>query len=189
MIDFREVLDEKTGERVLEVPFRGLHLLDCPLFNKGSAFPEHERQALGLVGLLPPHVGSLDEQVARRYAEYREKTRDLDRHTFLRDLQDRNETLFYRLLQDYLPEMLPVVYTPTVGEACQLFSRIYRKPRGLFFAYPDRAHIDTVLAHRPYREVDVIVVTDGERILGLGDQGAGGMGIPVGKLSLLSWER
>jgi malate dehydrogenase (oxaloacetate-decarboxylating) len=186
MIDFRTVFEETTGERVLEVPFTGLPLLDCPLFNKGSAFPEYERHALGLLGLLPPHVGSLDEQVARRYGEYRQKVSDLERHIFLRDLQDRNETLFYRVLHDYLPEMLPVIYTPVVGEACQQFSRIYRKPRGLFFAYPDRAHIDTVLAHRPYREVEVIVVTDGERILGLGDQGAGGMGIPVGKLSLYS---
>jgi malate dehydrogenase (oxaloacetate-decarboxylating) len=184
MIDFREVREDATGERVLEVPFTGLPLLDCPLFNKGSAFPEQERHDLGLLGLLPPHVGTLDEQTARRYREYRQKTTDLDRHIFLRALQDRNETLFYRLLQDHLPEMLPVIYTPVVGEACQQFSRIYRKPRGLFCAYPDRAHLDTILAHRPYRDVDVIVVTDGERILGLGDQGTGGMGIPVGKLSL-----
>src|SRR5438034_11710801 len=112
MIEFHEVLDPRTGERILEVPVTGPALLDCPLFNKGSSFPEHERHALGLLGLLPPHVGNIDEQVARRYGEYRQKPSDLERHIFLRDLQDRNETLFYRLLQDYLPEMLPVIYTP-----------------------------------------------------------------------------
>src|SRR5262249_24525968 len=184
MIAFNEVLDPATGERVLEVPFTGPALLDTPLFNKGSAFPADERHAFGLLGVLPPHVGDIEEQVARRYREYRTKTTDLDRHVFLRALQDRNETLFYRLLDEQLVETLPIIYTPTVGEACQQFSRIYSKQRGLFIAYPDREHIDTIFAHRPYREVEVIVVTDGERILGLGDQGVGGMGIPVGKLSL-----
>jgi malate dehydrogenase (oxaloacetate-decarboxylating) len=184
MIEFNEVLDPATGERVLEVPFTGTALLDTPLFNKGSAFPADERHALGLLGVLPPHVGDIEEQVARRYREYRKKTNDLDRHVFLRALQDRNETLFYRLLHEQLVETLPIIYTPVVGEACQQFSRIYSKQRGLFIAYPDRAHIDTIFAHRPYRDVEVIVVTDGERILGLGDQGVGGMGIPVGKLAL-----
>ncbi len=184
MIDFHEVLDPSTGERSLEVPVSGPALLDCPLFNKGSAFPDHERRALGLLGLLPPHVGTIEEQVARRSREYRQKTSDLGRHIFLRDLQDRNETLFYRLLQDHLTEMLPIIYTPVVGDACRQFSLIYRKPRGLFLSYPDRAHLDTILSHRPHRDVDVIVATDGERILGLGDQGVGGMGIPVGKLSI-----
>jgi malate dehydrogenase (oxaloacetate-decarboxylating) len=183
MIEFRETLDE-NGERVLEVPFTGTRLLDSPLFNKGSSFPEDERHALGLLGILPPHVGTIEEQVARRYLEYRRKTTDLERHVFLRALQDRNETLFYRLLHDNLVETLPVIYTPVVGEACQQFSRIYRKQRGLFFSYAHRAHIDTILGHRLFRDVDVIVVTDGERTLGLGDQGVGGMGIPVGKLSL-----
>jgi malate dehydrogenase (oxaloacetate-decarboxylating) len=184
MIEFHEVLDQATGERVLEVPFAGPALLDCPLFNKGSAFPADERHSLGLLGVLPPHVGDIEEQVARRYQEYRRKTTPLEQHVFLRALQDRNETLFYRLLHEQLVETLPIIYTPVVGEACQQFSRIYRKQRGLFFAYPDREHIDTIFAHRPYRDVEVIVVTDGERILGLGDQGVGGMGIPVGKLSL-----
>jgi malate dehydrogenase (oxaloacetate-decarboxylating) len=184
MIEFNEVLDPATGERVLEVPFTGTALLDTPLFNKGSAFPADERHALGLLGLLPPHVGDIEEQLARRYREYDQRISDLDRHIFLRALQDRNETLFYRLLQDHLAQTLPIIYTPVVGEACQLFSHIYRKHRGLFLSYPDRASIDTIFAHRPYRDVEVIVVTDGERILGLGDQGVGGMGIPVGKLSL-----
>jgi malate dehydrogenase (oxaloacetate-decarboxylating) len=183
MIEFHEALTA-DGERVLEVPFTGTRLLDVPLFNKGSAFPEDERHALGLLGILPPHVGDIEEQVARRYREYRLKTTDLERHVFLRALQDRNETLFYRLLHENLVETLPVIYTPVVGEACQQFSRIYRKHRGLFFSYAHRDHIDTVLGHRLFRGVDVIVVTDGERILGLGDQGVGGMGIPVGKLSL-----
>ena len=184
MIEFNEVHDPTTGEPVLEVPTIGPALMECPLLNKGSAFPEEERHALGLLGLLPPHVASIEEQLARRYRDYRQKTSDLERHIFLRALQDRNETLFYRLLQEHLVEMLPVIYTPVVGDACRLFSQIYRKPRGLFLSYPDREHMDVMLSHRPQRKVEAIVVTDGERILGLGDQGLGGMGIPVGKLSI-----
>ena len=184
MIDVKEVLDERTGRTILEVPLRGRPLLDCSLLNKGSAFPEEERRDFGLSGLLPARVSTLEEQVARRYPDFRDRPTALERFLFLRALQDRNETLFYRLLRDHLTETLPIVYTPEVGEVCQLYSHIYYRPRGLYLAYPQRGDMEALLKNRPYRAVDVIVVTDGERILGLGDQGVGGMGIPVGKLAL-----
>jgi malate dehydrogenase (oxaloacetate-decarboxylating) len=163
---------------------RGMNLLDTPLWNKGTAFNDDERIAFALEGLLPPQVESIQEQSARAYEAYKAKTSDLERHIYLRQLQDTNETLFYRLMLDHVEEMMPIVYTPTVGLACQQFSHIYRRPRGLIVSYPLRDSIPTILRNRPNREVDVIVVTDGERILGLGDQGVGGLGIPIGKLSL-----
>jgi malate dehydrogenase (oxaloacetate-decarboxylating) len=184
MLDIREVRDDRTAEATLEVPLRGRPLLDCSLLNKGSAFPEAERRDLGLLGLLPQRVSTLEEQAERRYQDYCAKATDLERFLFLRALQDRNETLFYRLLQDHLTEMVPVIYTPEVGEVCQLYSHIYYRSRGLFLAYPQRHELNALLANRPYRQVDVLVVTDGERILGLGDQGVGGIGIPIGKLAL-----
>ncbi|MDD2769229.1 MAG: NAD-dependent malic enzyme [Methylococcus sp.] len=184
MIDFEIARDAQTGRETWSVPLKGPLLLNHPLFNKGTAFPEDERRELGLLGLLPPHVDSLDAQLERAYAAFQRKETDLERHIYLRALQDENEVLFYRLMQDYIGEMMPIVYTPTVGEACQQFSHIYRHPRGLFVAYPQRDDVDALLANTPQRDVDVIVVTDGERILGLGDQGAGGMGIPIGKLAL-----
>jgi malate dehydrogenase (oxaloacetate-decarboxylating) len=154
------------------------------LTTKGTAFTHEERRELGLLGLLPIAEKTIDEQVEHTYHEFSTRRDDLDKHIYLRALQDRNETLFYRLLSEHIEEMMPIVYTPTVGEACQRFSEIYRRPRGLFVAYPDRAELREVLRNRPDQEVDVIVVTDGQRILGLGDQGIGGMGIPIGKLSL-----
>ncbi len=163
---------------------RGMNLLDAPLLNKGTAFTHNERTELGLHGLLPPQVETLDHQVVRAYEAFRRKTDDLERHIYLRALQDTNEVLFYRLLLDHMEEMMPVVYTPVVALGCQEFSHIYRRPRGLFIPYPLRDSIPTLLRHRPNPEVDVIVVTDGERILGIGDQGVGGLGIPIGKLSL-----
>src|SRR2546421_10898975 len=163
---------------------RGMDLLNRQGLNKGTAFTEDERTTLGLHGLLPPQVESLDEQVLRAYEAYQRKKDDLERHIYLRALQDTNEVLFYRLLLDHIEEMTPMVYTPVVGLACQQFSHIYRRPRGLFIPYPLRDSIRTRLQNRPNPEVDVIVVTDGERILGIGDQGAGGLGIPIGKLSL-----
>ena len=162
----------------------GVRVLEDPLTNKGTAFSEEERSGLGLRGLLPAVVETLEQQVSRRYQTYQEQPTDVARHINLRALQDTNEMLFYRLVSDHIEEMLPVLYTPTVGLACQRFSEIYRRPRGLFIAYPDRDRIGEILRNRPRREVDVIVVTDGQRILGLGDQGIGGMGIPIGKLSL-----
>jgi malate dehydrogenase (oxaloacetate-decarboxylating) len=161
-----------------------MDLLDTPLLNKGTAFTEEERTVFGLLGLLPPHVETLQEQVVRAYEAYHRKDDDLERHIYLRALQDTNEVLFYRLLLDHIEEMTPIVYTPTVALACQQFSHIYRRPRGLFVSYPRRDSIITLLRNRPNPNVDVIVVTDGERILGIGDQGAGGLGIPIGKLSL-----
>jgi len=161
-----------------------MDLLDTPLLNKGTAFTEDERTAFGLHGLLPPHVETLEEQTARAYEAYQLADSDLERHIYLRALQDTNEVLFYRLLLDHIEEMTPIVYTPTVALACEQFSHIYRRPRGLFVSYPHRDAIATLLENRPNLNVDVIVVTDGERILGIGDQGAGGLGIPIGKLSL-----
>ena len=164
----------------------GTDLLDRPILNKGTAFTEAERMQLGLEGLVPPHVETLDEQAVRAYEAYKRKGDDLERHIYLRALQDTNEVLFYRLLLDHIEEMTPIVYTPVVGLACQQFSHIYRRPRGLFISYPLRDSIPALLRNRPNRDIDVIVVTDGERILGIGDQGAGGLGIPIGKLSLYS---
>lgn len=157
-----------------------------PLTTKGTAFTHAERLEYGLLGLLPTAEKTLDEQVEHSWREFSTRREGLDQHIYLRALQDRNETLFYRVLRDHIAETMPIVYTPTVGEACQRFSEIYRRPRGLFVSYPDREHLSEVLRNRPSgrRDVDVIVVTDGQRILGLGDQGIGGMGIPIGKLSL-----
>jgi malate dehydrogenase (oxaloacetate-decarboxylating) len=154
------------------------------LLNKGTAFTEDERSKLGLHGLLPPHVESLDEQVVRAYEAFKRSDKDLEHHVYLRALQDTNEVLFYRLLMGHIEEMTPFVYTPVVALGCQQFSHIYRRPRGLFVSYPLRDSIPILVRNRPNPEIDVIVVTDGQRILGIGDQGAGGMGIPIGKLSL-----
>ncbi len=167
------------------VSLRGFQLIDEPILNKGSGFPENERNLFGLNGLLPPALETLEIQAQRAYAAYKQKDSDIERHIFLRSLQDMNETLFYRVILDHVVEMLPMVYTPVVGLACQTFSEIYRRPRGLFLSYPLRDRMDEMLATVD-GELDVraIVVTDGGRILGLGDQGAGGMGIPIGKLSL-----
>jgi malate dehydrogenase (oxaloacetate-decarboxylating) len=163
---------------------RGQAALFDALTTKGTAFTEAERRRYGLLGLLPTRVKTLEEQARHVWHEFSTRHDDLDKHIYLRALQDRNETLFYRVLSDHIPETLPIVYTPTVGEACQRFGEIYRRPRGLFVSYPDRDRLDAVLDNRPQRDVDVIVVTDGQRILGLGDQGIGGMGISIGKLSL-----
>jgi len=166
-----------------EIP-RGMDLLNRQGLSKGTAFTDEERTEFGLHGLLPPQVETLDEQVVRAYEAYQRKNEDLERHIYLRALQDTNEVLFYRLLLDHIEEMTPIVYTPTVASACEQFSHIYRRPRGLFISYPLRDSIPQLLQNRPNKDVDVIVVTDGERILGIGDQGAGGLGIPIGKLSL-----
>ncbi|WP_136255535.1 NAD-dependent malic enzyme [Onishia niordana] len=171
-------------KRPLYVPYAGPSLLEMPLLNKGSAFTLQERIAFNLIGLLPQNVESIEEQAERAYRQYRQCQTDLDRHIYLRAIQDDNETLFFRLLEEHLEEMLPIIYTPTVGEACEEFSNIYRNHRGLFISYPDREHMDDILRSATKDNVKVIVATDGERILGLGDQGIGGMGIPIGKLSL-----
>ena len=162
----------------------GYHLLSDHLLNKGTAFTDDERTAFELHGLLPPNVAMLDQQVSRRLQALRGFGTDLERYAFLRDLQDTNEILFHALLLQNIEELLPIVYTPTVGAGCQNFSRLFRKPRGLFLSLPHKHRIRQILANPQFDRTEVIVVTDGERILGLGDQGAGGMGIPIGKLAL-----
>ncbi|QFT86302.1 NAD-dependent malic enzyme [Halomonas sp. THAF12] len=172
------------AKRPLYVPYAGPPLLEMPLLNKGSAFTREERFEFNLVGLLPQNVETIEEQAERAYRQYRQCQTDLDRHIYLRAIQDDNETLYFRLVSEHLEEMLPIIYTPTVGQACEEFSNIYRNHRGLFVSYPDRDRMDDILRSATKDNVKVIVVTDGERILGLGDQGIGGMGIPIGKLSL-----
>ena len=175
--------DSVTGEEYIAVDTRGEPLLRDPFTNKSTAFTAAERAELGLDGLVPPAVSTMDQQLARVYENYRVKQTPLERYIHLASLQDRNETLFFRLVHDHIDEMMPIVYTPVVGEACQQFSHIYRRPRGLYISYEQRDRIDAILENHA-RPPAVIVVTDGERILGLGDQGVGGMGIPTGKLSL-----
>ena len=174
----------ETSKRPLYIPYAGPSLLEMPLLNKGSAFTLDERVSFNLLGLLPQNVETIEEQAQRAYAQYAKCATNLDKHIYLRAIQDDNETLFFRLLEEHLEEMLPIIYTPTVGEACEEFSKIYRNHRGLFISYPDRHRMDDILRSATKDKVRVIVVTDGERILGLGDQGIGGMGIPIGKLSL-----
>lgn len=177
---------KNRSETVIETNLTGQLLLDNPLLNKGSAFPEDERREFGLLGLLPVHCSTIEEQLTRTYENYRRKESDVERYVFLTALQDRNETLFYRLLQEHISEMMPIIYTPTVGEGCRQYSHVFRRPRGLYISYPHRHEIPALLDNAMDGEVEVIVVTDGERILGLGDLGVGGMGIPIGKLSLYS---
>src|SRR5690242_17859405 len=165
-------------------PKLGLDLLQDPRLNKGTAFTPRERDALRLRGLLPPRVFTLEQQLARTMENFRALTSDLQRYVFMVALQDRNETLFYRAVVDHLGEIMPIIYTPTVGEACARFGHIYRRPRGLYISAADRGRVREVLRNWPEPGVGVIVVTDGERILGLGDLGAYGMGIPIGKLAL-----
>src|SRR5580698_2054069 len=169
---------------VVETALSGYELLNNPVLNKGTAFTDEEREEFDLHGLLPPHVAELDYQVMRRLDAFRGLGRDIQKYVFLRGLQDTNETLFYALLTRNIEEMMPIVYTPTVGLGCQLFSHIFRKPRGLFLSIPHQNAIRRIIGNPRFDGVEAIVVSDGERILGLGDQGAGGMGIPIGKLSL-----
>ena len=162
----------------------GVNFLQDPMLNKGTAFTEEERDVLGIRGLLPPHVHTQEEQVMRVLENFRRKPTDLERYIYIIGLQSRNETLFYRVLIDNLEEMMPIVYTPTVGQACQEYGHIFRCQRGIFISVNDRGRMTQLLRNWPNNDVSIIVVTDGERILGLGDLGADGMGIPVGKLSL-----
>ena len=172
------------AKRPLYIPYAGNTLLELPLLNKGSAFSEEERSNFNLHGLMPHVIENIQEQSQRSYQQYSSFSDPINKHIYLRNIQDTNETLFYHLIESHLTEMMPIIYTPTVGEACQHFSDIYRRHRGIFISYADRQHVDDILYNVNKKNVKVIVITDGERILGLGDQGIGGMGIPIGKLSL-----
>jgi malate dehydrogenase (oxaloacetate-decarboxylating) len=183
MIKYERRTDE-NGQRYIATDLSGFALTRLPLLNKSTGFTPEERRELGLEGLLPPHVSGLDEQVVRAYANYSHFATDFDKHVYLRVLQDRNEVLFYALLEQNLEEMMPIIYTPTVAEAVQKFSLIYRFPRGLVVSTENIDRVDEVLANAPVPEVRLVVATDSEGILGIGDQGFGGMAICIGKLSL-----
>jgi malate dehydrogenase (oxaloacetate-decarboxylating) len=173
-----------TTPKPLYISYAGPSLLETPLLNKGSAFTKAERRAFNLIGLLPPRYETIEEQLERAYHQFKSFEEPINKHIYLRVVQDNNETLFYRLLSQHLVEMLPIIYTPTVGDACEHFSDIYRSARGIFVSYEERDLMDDILRSVTKDRVKVIVVTDGERVLGLGDQGVGGMGIAIGKLSL-----
>jgi malic enzyme len=181
---FEERVDPETGLRYLAVRERGERLKDDPILNKGTCFTLEERERLGLLGLLPPAVQGFEEQASRAYGNYLRAGDDVRRYLFLAGLQDRNETLFCRLVLDHLDEMVPVIYTPTVGKVCELYSHIYRRARGLYVTHGDRGRIDQLLHNAPGDEPRIIVITDNEAILGIGDQGVGGMPIAIGKLAL-----
>ena len=168
----------------MQSDLKGVALLYNPLLNKGTAFSDQERKLLDLEGLLPPHISTQSEQKMKVLSTVRSLDTNMAKYIYLMSLQDRNETLFYRLITDEIEEFMPIIYTPTVGQACQEYGHIFRRPRGMYISYNDKGCIETILRNWPRKEVDVIVVTDGQRILGLGDLGADGMGIPVGKLSL-----
>jgi malate dehydrogenase (oxaloacetate-decarboxylating) len=186
MLDFKTCHDEKTGEWYVETSVNGKHLLTTPQLNKGTAFTREERREFNLLGKLPNKVETLDEQVKRAYIQFSSYTSRLQQHIYLNNLNDKNQVLFYKLLSRHLGEMLPVIYTPIVGTAVKSFSREYRQPRGLYIAHTDQNHIDEILENRSNPEIDLIVVTDGEGVLGIGDQGIGGMDIPVAKLMVYS---
>src|SRR5438270_996270 len=175
-------IDPASGQKYMAVNAKGTALLLNPITNKGTAYTHRERNELDLHGLIPPAVCNIKQQLDRTYENFASKNTPLEKYIYLSALQDRNETLFYRLVLEHIDEMMPVVYTPVVGEACQKFSHIYRRGRGLYVSYEERGCIEKTLRNAGIASPSIIVVTDGERILGLGDQGAGGMGIPVGKL-------
>ena len=183
MRHFEKITDENGAER-FSVKLYGADLLHNPTLNKGTAYPENERSQLGLVGLLPPHVSTMEEQIRRVYENYSSRLDNMEKYVYLRSLQDRNETLFYAVLKRYAEEMTPIIYTPTVGEAVRRGSHIYRLSRGLYVSPENVEIMDTMAANLDSDDIRVIVVTDNQGILGIGDQGVGGMGIPIGKLSL-----
>lgn len=177
-------MNQKAEKSPLYIHYAGPALIETPLLNKGTAFSKLERTNFNLMGLLPPRYESIEEQVERAYLQYSSFQEPINKHIYLRAIQDSNETLFFKLVNQHIAEMMPIIYTPTVGDACEKFSDIYRSNRGLFISYTERDQMDDILRNATKQKVKVIVVTDGERILGLGDQGIGGMGIPIGKLSL-----
>lgn len=182
MLEFEIIRDEQTGQLIIETPIRGKLLLTTPQLNKGTAFTSEERHSFGLLGKLPNQIETLDEQVDRAYLQFSSYSSRLQQNIYLNNLHDKNQVLFYKLLSQYLTEMLPIIYTPIVGMAVKQYSREFRQPRGLYIAYSDINHIDEIINNRSNPEIDLIVVTDGEGVLGIGDQGIGGMDIPVAKL-------
>jgi len=183
-MDSASDMQDSANSAVVRTRLSGYDLLNNPRLNKGTAFTKEERDTFALHGLLPPHEGTLEQQLDRRKKALDNQPTSFGKYTFMRDLQDTNEILFYSLIAHNIEELLPIVYTPAVGEGCQRFSEIWRKPRGLFVSYPNKDRIEQMLSDTRYDDVRCIVVSDGERILGLGDQGAGGMGIPIGKMAL-----
>lgn len=182
MLDFKIIYAPKTKQPVIKTSLSGKPLLTTPQLNKGTAFTEEERHQFGLLGKLPARIETLEEQVARAYLQFKSYSTFLQQNIYLNNLHDKNQVLFYKLLHQHLGEMLHIIYTPIVGTAVKRFSHEYRQPRGLYIAYSDRAFMDEIIANRSNPEIDLIVVTDGEGVLGIGDQGIGGMDIPVAKL-------
>ena len=183
-MEFSIKVDPATWQRYISTPRKGEAVLTDSFLNKGTAFTARERDELDILGLVPPAIFPIEQQLKRVYESFSSKQTPLEKYIYLASLHDRNEVLYYRLIHEYVDEMLPIVYTPTVGEACQKFSHIFRRGRGLYIAIDQKDNIERILRNYHASEPSVIVVTDGERILGLGDQGAGGMGIPIGKLCL-----
>ncbi|CDZ78185.1 putative NAD-dependent malic enzyme 2 [Legionella massiliensis] len=186
MLDFKIIRDEQTGETYIQTAVCGKPLLTIPQLNKSTAFTQEERHLFGLLGKLPHRVETLDEQVKRAYLQYSSYTTRLKQNIYLNNLHDKNQVLFYKLLSRHLGEMLPTIYTPIVGTAVKRYSHEYRQPRGLYIAHSDRNQIEEIISNRTNPEIDLIVVTDGEGVLGIGDQGIGGMDIPVAKLMVYS---
>ena len=186
MLPFKYTHDAKTGEKQLLTSFRGKALLTTPQLNKSTAFDERERRELGLLGKLPLHIENLDQQVERAYQQCKSYKTNLKKNIYLNNLHDKNQMIFYKLVSDHIDELMPVIYTPIVGTAVKQFSQEFRQPRGIYIAYPEREHIEEILDNRSNPEIDIIVVSDGEGVLGIGDQGIGGMDIPVAKLMVYS---
>ncbi len=186
MLDFIKVIDKKTGDMTIETSISGKLLLALPQLNKGTAFTQNEREAFGLLGKLPNRIETLEEQVTRAYLQVSQYTTPLQKHIYLNNLHDKNHMVFYQLIRQHLEEFIPIIYTPTVGQAVQTFNREYRQPRGLYISHTYQDELDSILENRSNPDIDLIVVTDGEGVLGLGDQGVGGMDIPVAKLMVYS---
>ncbi len=186
MLDFAKIIDKKTGKPMIKTSISGKHLLALPQLNKGTAFTQSERETFGLLGKLPHRIETLDEQVTRAYLQLSQYTTSLQKNIYLNNLHDKNHILFYQLLAQHLEELIPIIYTPTVGQAVQAFSREYRQPRGLYISHTYQEDLETILKNRSNPDIDLIVVTDGEGVLGIGDQGVGGMDIPVAKLMVYS---
>jgi len=184
MLQYEIHRDAITGEEWIETDLRGKELLTTYLLNKGTAFTQQERLELGLLGKLPAKIEILDDQLKRAYRQYKKYKNNLQKHIYLNNLHDKNEILFYKLVNAHLVEMIPIIYTPIVAKAVQEFSHEFRQPRGLYISYPDRDKIEFILDNRTHPELSVIVVTDGERVLGIGDQGVGAIDIPIAKLML-----